>query len=222
MRSAENSLPSKVWTEAARARNSRNWRVLRTTAFRSWLHASPAALPWARRFATFCCTPPPRDCLLSPNWRSCSLRGHSIFRKSFSRHSRRVALCSAIASPIRRKPTRGQAESWARAGAALHGILCGDLQPDLTILMDSDVAASVDRARRRNLKQKFRGQRKAHGDENRFEQENRAFFGRVRSYLAIADREPQRVLLSTQEASARNARGDYGGGTAQAEVLRNW
>src|SRR5207237_4494921 len=26
---------------------------------------------------------------------------------------------------------------------ALHRILCGDLQPDLTILMDSDVAASV-------------------------------------------------------------------------------
>jgi dTMP kinase len=33
---------------------------------------------------------------------------------------------------------------------ALHGILCGDLQPELTILMDSEVAASVDRARRRN------------------------------------------------------------------------
>jgi dTMP kinase len=33
-------------------------------------------------------------------------------------------------------------------------------------------------------------------DENRFEQENRAFFGRVRhAYLAIADREPQRVQL---------------------------
>ena len=33
---------------------------------------------------------------------------------------------------------------------ALHRILCGSLLPDLTILMDSDVAASVDRARRRN------------------------------------------------------------------------
>src|SRR5713101_3279886 len=33
---------------------------------------------------------------------------------------------------------------------ALHHILCHDLQPALTILMDSDVAASVERARRRN------------------------------------------------------------------------
>jgi dTMP kinase len=71
----------------------------------------------------------------------------------------------------------------------LHRILC-DLQPDLTILMDSDVAASVERARRRNKA------RSAEVDENRFEQENRAFFSRVRTaYLAIAKREPQRVAL---------------------------
>ena len=74
---------------------------------------------------------------------------------------------------------------------ALHRILCGDLQPDLTILMDSDVAASVERARRRN-----RARTSETADENRFEQENRAFFGRVRNaYLAIAAREPQRVAV---------------------------
>jgi dTMP kinase len=73
----------------------------------------------------------------------------------------------------------------------LHRILCGDLQPDLTILMDSDVARSVDRARRRNQKSA-----KHQKDENRFEQESRAFFGRVRNgYLAIARREPQRVAV---------------------------
>lgn len=73
---------------------------------------------------------------------------------------------------------------------ALHKILCGNLQPDLTILMDSDVATSVQRARRRN---KARGS--AESDENRFEQESRAFFERVRNaYLAIAAREPQRVI----------------------------
>lgn len=78
---------------------------------------------------------------------------------------------------------------------ALHRILCGNLQPELTILMDSDVAASVDRARRRNLG-RASGHKRWEGDENRFEQESRAFFTRVRNaYLAIARREPQRVAL---------------------------
>jgi dTMP kinase len=76
----------------------------------------------------------------------------------------------------------------------LHRVICADLQPDLTILMDSDVAASVERARRRN-KTKISENGNAQ-DENRFEQESRAFFGRVRStYLAIAEREPQRVSV---------------------------
>jgi len=79
----------------------------------------------------------------------------------------------------------------------LHEILCGNLQPDLTIMLDNEVAFSVERARRRNRKHK--GARSEKGaekekDENRFEQENRAFFGRVRhAYLAIAAREPHRV-----------------------------
>ena len=77
----------------------------------------------------------------------------------------------------------------------LHRILCGDLQPDLTILMDSDVAASVERARRRNAA-RGSGRNRSQGDENRFEQESRAFFARVRNaYLAIAAREPQRVVV---------------------------
>ncbi len=77
----------------------------------------------------------------------------------------------------------------------LHRILCGNLQPDLTILMDSDVASSVARARRRNT---AHGKRKGSGvpDENRFEKESRTFFGRVQqAYLAIAKREPERVTL---------------------------
>lgn len=77
----------------------------------------------------------------------------------------------------------------------LHEILCGNLQPDLTILLDNEVSFSVDRARRRNLKKKP-GRAEKEKDENRFEQENRAFFGRVRhAYLAIAGREPHRVHL---------------------------
>jgi dTMP kinase len=74
----------------------------------------------------------------------------------------------------------------------LHRALVANLQPDLTILMDSDVAASVDRARRRN-----RAHSKANvSDENRFERENRAFFTRVHAaYLDIAKREPGRVVV---------------------------
>jgi dTMP kinase len=74
----------------------------------------------------------------------------------------------------------------------LHRALVGDLQPDLTILMDSDVAASVDRARRRNRAHN----KNSSSDENRFERENRAFFARVRTaYLEIAKREPGRVMV---------------------------
>jgi len=80
----------------------------------------------------------------------------------------------------------------------LHRVLCGDLQPDLTILLDSDPAMSVGRARRRNRRASHGDKKNAgkhHGDENRFEQQNRAFFARVHEgYLAIAAREPQRVV----------------------------
>jgi dTMP kinase len=73
----------------------------------------------------------------------------------------------------------------------LHRVLCGNLQPDLTILLDSDAAASVNRARARNTAAKHES--RGH-DENRFEQEPRAFFVRVHEgYLAIAKREPARV-----------------------------
>jgi dTMP kinase len=77
----------------------------------------------------------------------------------------------------------------------LHRILCDDLQPDLTILMDSDVSTSVERARRRNAAKTAKSGR-SHKDENRFEQESRAFFGRVRNgYLTIARREPERMAV---------------------------
>ena len=83
---------------------------------------------------------------------------------------------------------------------ALHHILCGDLKPELTILMDSEVAASVERARRRNQRRDPTGRGE---NENRFEQESRAFFGRVRNtYLAIAAREPGRVAVVDARGSA--------------------
>ncbi len=84
----------------------------------------------------------------------------------------------------------------------LHEILCGGLQPDLTILLDFDPAMSLSRARRRNqsgLQRAKNSSKKnaasAHADENRFEQQNRSFFARVhQGYRAIATRESQRVI----------------------------
>ena len=72
----------------------------------------------------------------------------------------------------------------------MHQVVCGDLMPDMTILMDSDAAASVARARRRNRANAENGV-----DENRFEREKVEFFERVQAaYLAIAAREPARVF----------------------------
>src|SRR5215467_1043295 len=69
----------------------------------------------------------------------------------------------------------------------LHHSLCGDLEPDLTILMLSDPARAVARARRRNADQS----KQMEQDENRFEKENRAFHERVlAAYMAIAKRSP--------------------------------
>src|ERR1700678_4295314 len=56
----------------------------------------------------------------------------------------------------------------------LHHELCGDLQPDLTILLNSDPAMSLGRARRRN--QRVSNAHKHQADENRFEQQSRSFF----------------------------------------------
>jgi dTMP kinase len=68
------------------------------------------------------------------------------------------------------------------------------IDPDLTILMDSDVRDSVARARRRNLQTTARNGETS--DENRFEQENARFFDRVhQAYLNIAKREPERVYM---------------------------
>jgi len=102
----------------------------------------------------------------------------------------RVVLCDRFTDSTEAYQGGGR-KLGTKAVLALHEILCGGLQPDLTILLDNEVAFSVDRARRRNRKHKAARPEK---DEGRFEQESRAFFGRVRhAYLAIAAREPHRV-----------------------------
>lgn len=80
----------------------------------------------------------------------------------------------------------------------LHRVLCGNLHPDLTLLLDSNPLASVSRARRRNKRaaNRAKGSASRGHDENRFEQETRAFFARVRDgYMVIAKREPGRVVM---------------------------
>jgi dTMP kinase len=74
----------------------------------------------------------------------------------------------------------------------LHRLICGGLQPDLTLLLLPSLEPSLARARRRNQRAvEERGE-----DETRFEQEQDAFYGRVwRKYREIAAREPGRVVL---------------------------
>jgi dTMP kinase len=83
----------------------------------------------------------------------------------------------------------------------LHRVLCGGLQPDLTILLDSNPHTSLSRARRRNALE-AKSSNRGH-DENRFERETRAFFGRVREgFAAIAKREPARVVVVDARGTA--------------------
>ncbi len=74
---------------------------------------------------------------------------------------------------------------------AMHHAVCANQQPDLTILLLPPLASSLQRARRRNQ----RHMRVEGTDENRFERESDAFYGRIYAqYERIADRDPERVL----------------------------
>jgi len=74
----------------------------------------------------------------------------------------------------------------------LHRLICGNLLPDLTILLLPSLEWSLVRARRRNQ----RAQAQTGQDENRFETEQDGFYGRVwEKYREIALREPDRVAL---------------------------
>ncbi len=74
----------------------------------------------------------------------------------------------------------------------LHRMICGGLNPDLTLMLLPDLEPSLERARRRNQK----ANNTAGPDENRFEMEADAFHRRVwEKYHEIARREPGRVVL---------------------------
>jgi dTMP kinase len=74
----------------------------------------------------------------------------------------------------------------------MHRLVCGGMQPDVTLLLLPSLESSLERARRRN----DRVTEKTGQDEGRFEQEQGEFYRRVwRKYRQIAAREPERVIL---------------------------
>ena len=80
----------------------------------------------------------------------------------------------------------------------LHRLVCGNLQPDLTLLLLPSFDASLARARRRNTREEAQTGK----NENRFEQEQDAFHFRVwEKYREIASREPERVVLIAGDLS---------------------
>lgn len=74
--------------------------------------------------------------------------------------------------------------------AALHEMATNNLKPDLTLLLDMDSEAGLQRAKKRNIDENLTNK------EDRFEQEALDFHRRVREgYLAIAKREPERFCI---------------------------
>lgn len=77
----------------------------------------------------------------------------------------------------------------------LDRIACQDVQPDLTILIDIDVATSQERARRRN--------ERIASSETRLDDESTAFHNRVRKgYHALAKQHPERFVVINGAPSA--------------------
>ena len=74
----------------------------------------------------------------------------------------------------------------------MHRLICGNLQPDLTLLLLPSLAVCLERARRRN----DRVAAQSGADESRFEQEQDAFYQHVwEKYREIAARDTDRVVL---------------------------
>ena len=103
----------------------------------------------------------------------------------------RIVLCDRFTDSTEAYQGGGR-ELGSEAVLELHRLICGNLQPDLTLLLLPGLEASLQRARRRNQ----RVAEQSGKDEGRFEQEQDAFYGRVwQKYREIAAREPERVVL---------------------------
>ncbi len=103
----------------------------------------------------------------------------------------RIVLCDRFTDSTEAYQGGGR-QLGSQAVLDLHRLICGNLQPDITLLLLPSLDASLARARSRNQRQTQQtGQ-----DESRFELEQEAFYQRVwEKYREIAAREPNRVIL---------------------------
>ena len=105
--------------------------------------------------------------------------------------SGRIVLCDRFTDSTEAYQGGGR-ELGSQRVLDLHRLVCGDLKPDLTLLLLPSLDSSLARARHRNE----RAVAQTGKDENRFEKEQGAFFKRVwEKYREIARREPDRVVL---------------------------
>ena len=103
----------------------------------------------------------------------------------------RVVLCDRFTDSTEAYQGGGR-QLGSQSVLELHRLVCGDLQPDLTLLLLPSLESSLARARARNE----RSAAQTGKDEGRFETEKEASFRRVwEKYRAIAAREPARVVL---------------------------
>jgi dTMP kinase len=103
---------------------------------------------------------------------------HSLIRPALEQGE--TVICDRFTDATYAYQGGGRGMSYTAIGT-LQTLVQGDLQPDLTILLDADAAVSAERIAGRDWK-------------DRFEQERAEFFGRVRdSYLKLAADNPQRI-----------------------------
>ena len=103
----------------------------------------------------------------------------------------RIVLCDRFTDSTEAYQGGGR-QLGSEAVLELHRVVCGGLQPDLTLVLLPSLEASLARARRRN----DRVEAQTGMNESRFESEQDAFFRRAwQKYRQIAAREPERVVL---------------------------
>lgn len=103
----------------------------------------------------------------------------------------RIVLCDRFTDSTEAYQGGGR-EIGSEIVLGLHRLICGNLTPDLTLLLLPSLEKSLERARHRNDRQTSLSGK----DEGRFEREQDSFYRRVwQKYHEIAAREPERVVL---------------------------